>query len=161
MNATKLNFTTFKKVYFLILILVIVNTVFSQTNSANFKSINWLIGNWQKANSITKKTSIENWHKVSETEFAGMGFTLKGKDTIFVEKLKIILQNNDLYYVADVKENKETTLFKFTSITKNGFICKNPKHNFPKKIEYKLNTKHLTVIISDDKKKAKFEFDRR
>ena len=160
MNATKLDFTTFKKVHFLILILL-VNTSFPQTNFANFKSINWLIGNWQKANSITKKTSIENWHKVSETEFAGMGFTLKGKDTIFVEKLKIILQNNDLYYVADVKENKETTLFKFTSITKNGFICENPKHNFPKKIEYKLNTKHLTVIISDDKKKAKFEFDRR
>lgn len=110
---------------------------------------------------LLKKTSIENWSNVFDKEFAGMGCTLQANDTVFVEKLKIISKNNILYYVADVKENKEPTLFKFISITKTGFVCENPAHDFPKKIEYQLIHKHLTVIISDDKKKVNFEFDRK
>ena len=134
---------------------IITGTIYCQVSK-----LNWLIGNWQKTDSITKKTSVENWSKLSESEFAGIGCTLKGKDTVFVERLKIITKDNVLYYVADVKENTEPTLFKITSVTKNGFVCENPTHDFPKKIEYKLMNEHLTVIISDGKKKVKFEFDK-
>ncbi|MDX2173341.1 MAG: DUF6265 family protein [Bacteroidota bacterium] len=140
-------------------LVIFTSVVHSQSNNLN--KLNWLIGHWKKTDSITKKTSIENWSKLSETEFGGIGCTLKVNDTVFVEKLKIISKGNTLYYVADVKENKGLVLFKFSSITKNGFVCENPEHDFPKKIEYKLTNKHLTVIISDDKKKINFEFDRK
>jgi len=142
---------------------LLVSVLFSLVINAqtySLKQLNWVLGKWQKTDSITKKTSIENWSKISETELTGIGCTLKGKDTVFVEKLKIITKSNELYYVADVKENTEPTLFKITLVTKTGFVCENPQHDFPKKIEYKLTKKHLTVIISDEKKKVNFEFDK-
>lgn len=145
------------KIAFFVLVLLNMH-VFSQTS--DLTKLNWLEGKWKKFDNKTNKTSIENWNKLSTTEFTGIGCTLKGKDTVFVEKLKIIVKDNLLYYVADVKENKELTFFKFISITKTGFVCENPKHDFPKKIEYKLTNKHLTVIISYEKKKVIFEFDK-
>ncbi len=154
------NHNLYKKIITIFLFFYFLQFNFSQNSSDNFKTLNWLVGYWQKTDSITKNTSIENWRKESKTELVGIGCTLKGKDTVFIEKLKIISKNNKLYYVADVKENKKPTLFKFISITKDGFVCENKNHDFPKKIEYILNNKHLTVFISNSNKKIKFEFDK-
>ena len=71
---------------------------------------------------------------LTNTEFAEIGFTLKGKEMVFVKKLKIITK---------------TVLY---AKTRNTIFLK---------IEYKFNSTHLIVIVNDEKKKVKFEFDKR
>lgn len=94
-------------------------------------------------------------------ELTGLGVTLRNRDTVFIEKMRIIERENNLYYVADVKENPEPVHFRFIKITETGFTCENPEHDFPKKIEYRLDGLKLAVTISDNKKSQQFFFVRK
>lgn len=87
-----------------------------------------------------------------------MGVTLRGSDTVFVEKLSIIEKDGILNYVAEVAHNASATYFKFTAISETGFTCVNPSHDFPKKIEYALDGNRLTATISGDGKSIPFYF---
>jgi len=41
------------------------------------------------------------------------------------------VKNNDVFYVADVKENKGLVYFKLTAISSSGFVYENAEHDFP------------------------------
>jgi hypothetical protein len=83
---------------------------------------------------------------------------MNGSDTSFVEKIRIVVKDNELNYVADVPENKEPIYFKFTELTATGFVCENPAHDFPKKISYQLDGKNLKATISGDGKSMDYLF---
>lgn len=139
---------------------------FSQTISkeaaANFKKVEWLVGTWDRTN-IKKpgKTSWEEWKTIAQYHIGGMGVTMQGPDTVFVEKFSIQIKDNALYYVADVPENKQPVYFKMTEITSTGFVCENPQHDFPKKISYQVDGVNLKAQISGDSQVMDFIFKRR
>lgn len=123
-------------------------------------SLNWLVGSWERINVKEGFKAQETWKLSGQEELAGVGVTLKGTDTVFVEKIRILKKDQDLFYVADVKENSKPIYFKFTTMHFSGFSCENPEHDFPKKIEYNLQGKNLTVVISGDGKSQNFTFVR-
>jgi hypothetical protein len=123
-------------------------------------NLEWLLGNWNRANAKPGRSGIEIWKKVSETEFEGRGINLRGTDTAFVEKLKIISRGDKIFYVADVPENKEPVLFEATSLSAGGIIFENPKHDFPKKIVYKLEGSKLKATISGDGRAIDYWFEK-
>jgi Domain of unknown function (DUF6265) len=131
-----------------------------QPSSADFKKLNWLLGTWTRTNSRPGRSGQELWVKVAETSLQGNGVNLKGADTAFVEKLKIIVRDGGIYYVADIVENKEPVYFKFTEISNTSFTCENPKHDFPKKITYALEGSKLKATISGDGKVIDYLFER-
>lgn len=90
----------------------------------------------------------------------GRGFNLKGVDTVFVEKIKIVVKDNELYYVADVPENKGEVYFRFIHFSRDGFVCENPQHDFPKKIAYSFDGKTLRATISGDGKQMDYLFEK-
>lgn len=153
------------KILLIILLLAATGSLEAQKNSpeieARFKTLKWLEGNWEGTNRKPGLTANEKWHIEAPYELRGFGVTMKGPDTIFLEKIQIIIRTGDLYYVAEVKENGEPVYFKFTSLTTNGFVCENPLHDFPKKIEYSLIGSNLTVVISGDGKSQSYLFARR
>ena len=55
---------------------------------------------------------------------------------MYVEKLKLVIKDNNIYYVADVPENKHPVDFKLIEISEMTFTCENPEHDFPKRIRY-------------------------
>lgn len=118
------------------------------------KQVAWMEGTWQRTNVHPGTTAFEQWKKTTDGYYAGMGWSMKGSDTTFAEKLQVKFDEGDLFYVADVKENAEPTYFKITEISDTGFVSQNPEHDFPKMISYELKEDVLTVIISDggDKK---------
>jgi Domain of unknown function (DUF6265) len=132
----------------------------SQPSSNDFNKLNWLEGKWIRTNVKPGKSASEMWKKISSTEWKGKGVTLRGMDTLFVEKLKLILKEGNIYYVADVPENKSEVLFKFTELTDHDFVCENPKHDFPKKISYHVDGNNLKAVISGDGKSMEFLFER-
>ncbi|GAB4246223.1 MAG: hypothetical protein Tsb0034_25140 [Ekhidna sp.] len=119
----------------------------------------WLEGKWKRHNVSPGTTAFEIWEQTNDG-FSGEGITMKGADTMFVEKLSMIKKDGQFFYVADVSSNTAPTYFKVTSVSEKGFISENPAHDFPKKIEYLLEGDRLTAIISAGDKKMGFVFER-
>lgn len=130
----------------------------SKKTTDNFGKLQWMLGTWTRTTNEPGQSGIESWNKVSSSEFLGKGITMKGTDTLFVEKLKLTIKDDDIYYVSDVPENPSPVSFKITAIHSNGFTCENPSHDFPKKITYLLNGKSLKATISGDGKAVDFLF---
>lgn len=133
--------------------------VLKAEKTQKIEDVLWLLGEWQRTNVRAGTTAYEFWEQRSENLLTGIGFSLKEKDTTFVERLKIELKDGTLYYIADVQENAAPVYFKFTEITENGFVSENPEHDFPKMISYELKDGQMTAIISDGgEKKMGFVF---
>ena len=148
----------------LILSLVIFNTAFSIAQTSpeeNFKKLQWLAGEWNRTNTKPGKSGVEKWVLKAATELQGWGISMRGTDTAFVEKLKMIIKDNNIYYVADVPGNKEPTLFKLTKITDNEFVCENPEHNFPKQITYVRDGDKMKATISGNGKSFDYLFEKK
>lgn len=144
-----------KKILFIATILFLSHAATSQS----MKDFKWLKGTWERQNVKPGNTAFETWAKTKDG-FEGIGISMRGSDTTFVEKLKIIEKDSELYYVAFVSSNGSPTYFKITSVTDNGFVSENPQHDFPKKIAYTLDGNKLTAVISAGEKAMGFVFVR-
>jgi len=153
-----------KAVLVLTLFALIYSNVKSQTANQSAHStvdqLKWLEGTWTRTNSKAGQSGLEMWKKTSSTELRGRGITMHGSDTAFVEKLRIIVRDGNLFYVADVPENQKPVFFRLTEIKKNSFTCENPDHDFPKKIAYNLQGNKLQATISGDGKTIAYLFER-
>ncbi|HMG89915.1 MAG TPA: DUF6265 family protein [Chryseolinea sp.] len=148
-----------KQIYLLILLAVSCSFAKAQPVK-NVKELSWLEGNWKRTNSKAGQSGVEMWTKVSSTELKGRGITLNGSDTAFVEKIRIIVQDGSLYYIADVPENKKAVYFLLTEVKPTSFTCENPAHDFPKKIAYSLKDTKLTATISGNGKSMEYVFEK-
>ena len=151
-----------KKEYLLIIAVCISGNIFCQQitdqTTDNFKKLGWLEGTWTLTNAKAGQSGHERWRKTSPVELRGYGVTMKGTDTVFMEKLRILVREDNLYYLADVPENKEPVYFKLTKIGDAGFVCENPDHDFPKKITYRLVGDKLKATISGNGKPSDYLF---
>lgn len=130
----------------------------SKKTTDDFSKLKWIEGTWIRTDSKPGRSGFEGWQKISSHEFLGKGVALKGADTLFAEKLKIEIRDNAIYYVSDVPENPQPVSFKFTKVSSSGFVCENPQHDFPKKIEYQRSGKSLKATISGDGKSIDYSF---
>jgi hypothetical protein len=129
--------------------------------ASELKKISWLEGTWIRTSLKPGRTGAETWKKQATDEWRGLGFTLQGQDTVFVERMKLVIFENTPAFVADVPENKGLVYFKFTATTAHSFTCENPAHDYPKKIVYDRQDNTLTVTISGDGKSNTFLFERK
>jgi hypothetical protein len=143
----------------LLIIEGINNTLVAQQVNKDFQKLDWLEGTWTRTNVKPGRSAKEIWQKISATEWHGLGISMKGTDTSFVEKLKLLIKDNTIFYVADIVENKEPVYFKLTSITDNSFTCENPQHDFPKKIIYQKEGDKVKATISGDGKSFDYLFE--
>lgn len=126
----------------------------------NFNKLSWLTGTWNRTNVKPGRKAHERWEVTGKYEMKGVGVTMKEQDTAFVEKLKLVIKDNKIWYVADVAHNKAPVFFELTAISNDGFTVENPAHDFPKKIVYKVNGNKLMATISGDGKSFDYLFDR-
>ena len=154
-----------KNIGLLIILLVTTHAAtgqkISQQTTADFKKLNWLVGTWNRTNTKPGKSGEERWEKMGTQELRGFGVNLQGKDTTFVEKLHIVIKDDQIYYVGDVPENQKPVYFKLTEITDIGFVCENQEHDFPKKIVYQLDGKKLKAQISGNGKVIDYLFEKK
>lgn len=135
----------------------------SQSNT-NLNDLLWIVDDW--VNAEGELVCYEHWKKVNDSLFEGGSETVKNGDTVFTEKLKLLKQNNDIFYVANVKHNPAPVYFKFTGLETGKAVFENPDHDFPKKISYELNDGILHAYIEGlsnkgDWKKVDFYFSRK
>ncbi len=132
----------------------------SQKITNDFSKLTWLEGTWKRTNVKTGQSGSERWTKISGSQLSGLGLTMKGEDTVSIEKLKLITKDENIFYVADVPENKEPVYFKLTEISETSFTCENPEHDFPKKIIYQKDDRKLKATISGNGKSIDYFFER-
>ena len=145
-----------------ILLAIIFYSLKSYPQTANdFPKLEWLVGEWRRTNTTAGTSGLEKWEINSPVEMQGWGITMKGSDTSFIEKTKLLIKEDHIYYVADVPGNKEPIYFKLVSINKNEFTCENPAHDFPKKISYTRDGNFLKAAISGNGKSIDYFFERK
>lgn len=147
------------KLFLTIAALTIGSSCFAQRGVIH--DVEWLTGTWTRTNAKPGRSGVEIWNAPANKQMIGKGINLKGADTTFVEKLKIVEMDGKLFYVADVPENKTEVPFGFTALTKNSFVCENPSHDFPKKIEYTRDGNQLKAVISGNGKSIEYLFQRK
>ena len=121
------------------------------------KDLLWLEGSWERIDMKDGRKALEVW-EVHAEEIRGIGVTLKRQDTLFVEYLSIKEENGQLFYIAEVAHNKKPVFFEIVSWDKHHFVCENPKHDFPKSIQYRKKKNEIVATISDGLKSAEFRF---
>ncbi len=127
----------------------------------DFNKLDWLTGTWNRTNVKPGHSGREEWKKSSVSELSGSGISMKGKDTVVTEKIKIVIIEDTIYYVADVPENKGLVYFKFVSISEKSFVCENPHHDFPKMVAYTFDGKVLKATISGNGKSIDYLFEKK
>ena len=141
-----------KKLFFFLL----MPFLFSCITETKAKKPDFLLGNWIRTNDKPGSITYENW----KSDFTGLGFTLKEKDTTFKEILSIVFINDTLTLRVE-GVNQTPTLFKFTSQTDTSFVAENPTHDFPTKINYWLENKQLKAHVSNKEFGIEFVFEKK
>ena len=134
----------------------------SKTNSINEKSENldWLLGKWKRNNEEQGKETFENWEKISNSEYSGIGFTMQNGDTVKQEKIKLIRQNGKWDLIVKVPQETKSITFKMTKLNKDSFTCENDSLDFPKIIKYWNDNGYLRALVSGNEVEIPFEFEK-
>ncbi|WP_228438779.1 DUF6265 family protein [Chryseobacterium pennae] len=135
----------------------ITETTPEKENTANF---DWLTGKWKRSNEKAGKETFENWNKISPTEYSGIGFTLQKGDTISKENMKLVNTSGQWSLLVKTPKEKQFIKFKVTELKNNEFVCVNDSLDFPKRIQYSSEGKKLKAMISNEKMKIPFEFEK-
>lgn len=109
----------------------------------------WLIGTWE--NKTQRGSIYETWTKVGNNEFSGRSYSVKDKDTIVFENIRLLQEKSRLYYIPTVKNQNEGLPVRFVAkaILKNQLVFENPEHDFPQIITYtKITSDSLVAEIS-------------
>jgi hypothetical protein len=145
----------------LVLFLIFCSSlVQAQISEKDFLKLTWLEGTWKRTNAKPGRSGSEMWKKLSDKEWRGKGVNLRGTDTVFIEKIKLVSKDGSIFYVADVPENKAEVYFKLTELSDTHFVCENPQHDFPKKIAYIRQGNTLKASISGDGKSMEYLFEK-
>jgi hypothetical protein len=132
----------------------------STTSIETTKNFNWLLGKWQRLNEEEGKDTFENWEKINNTEYAGIGFTMQNGDTIQQEKITLKKENKKWNLIVKAPEETEPTTFKGANFNENEFTCENNEIEFPNKIRYWKNGYKLNATVSADDFEINFEFEK-
>ncbi len=109
----------------------------------------WLIGSWE--NKIPKGSIYETWNKVNDYELSGKSYTLKEKDTVVFETIKLVQEQNEMFYIPTVQSQNKGLPVPFTAKkkSKTQLVFENLQHDFPQTISYtKINRDSLVATIS-------------
>jgi hypothetical protein len=96
--------------------------------------------------------SYEQWKEVDDRHFAGLSWTLfNAKDTIFSEKIELVAEGEDIFYIPTIKQNNGPVRFKMKSLVGDTVIFENPEHDFPQIIRYEMGDTLLNASVSGTK----------
>lgn len=126
----------------IIFLFKIVTASAQHTGSSDLSDLKWPLGNWQ----MEKKNGLllESWQQDNDSTFSETSYLQNTSgERKLLEKVQIIMRDNQLYYVPTVADqnNQQPIKFLITTSSKNHFVAENPEHDFPKRIMYEMRGK--------------------
>ena len=99
----------------------------------------WLAGDWQTAPGADRQVD-EHWTVPLGGAMLGTSRTVAGGKMLEFEYLRIVEQEDGIYYIAHPGARTPRTRFKLTRVTADQVVFENPQHDFPKRITYSRGT---------------------
>jgi Domain of unknown function (DUF4440)/Domain of unknown function (DUF6265) len=128
----------------------------------SLEELRWLVGSWSAPG---EKTSFhETWAALGPHTFEGTGVELSTVDGRVQsgEVLRLVEMAGSVFYVSKVTHNELPVAFRLSECADGRFAFVNPKHDFPRRIEYvRGDDGRLNVHVTDGGKKGfTLEFQR-
>ncbi len=112
-----------------------------------------LNGKWASAENEGSRF-FEDWSNINNELMSGRAFLLTdGIDTTISEELKIELKDNEIFYVAQVKNQNDNKPIKFLLIENEPthLIFENKLHDFPQRIKYFfIGEREIKVVVEGE-----------
>ncbi len=113
-------------------------------------------GTWITSDS----TSQEKWQLINGNVTAEV-YSISSSDTTLTETIRIVNENNEVFYEATVLNQNEGKSIKFKLLTSDStdLVFENKAHDFPQRIAYHfLNSDEIQVSISSENNGKKKEY---
>ena len=90
-----------------------------------------------------KRTIYESWQVVSDKEMSSRSYMLRGSDTVILEKVSLVQNNDGIFYIPEVADQNQgkPVSFRLVNADKMKFTFENKEHDFPQRIIYHIVTK--------------------
>ncbi|HKE01170.1 MAG TPA: DUF6265 family protein [Planctomycetota bacterium] len=121
------------------------------------ESLAWMSGHWREISD--RATTEELWMPPSGGLMLGLNRSVGGKGKAQFEYLRIEEDAQGVVYQASPRGAKPTP-FRLTASEKGHAVFENPEHDFPKKIEYRLDGEKLVASIAGEKPGPSWTFVR-
>lgn len=108
-------------------------------------------GDWKDA---SIGGSYESWELVNG-ELVGNGFVVIGKDTSFVEAMKIYQKGNDVFFEGPVDASQKVRKFKLVRFENNTATFERKGKNFPNQVVISFFSKNSYAIVYQTKEDSK------
>jgi Domain of unknown function (DUF6265) len=143
-----------KVLLFCLSALVLLGCSEPRTSKQKFKALQLLEGKWASANNMIY---FENWKILNDSILVGKAFSLQDQDTLFLESLQLVLDNNKILYQAKVGNQNKGRIIPFVLNKSSGktFVFENPEHDYPQRIIYQIVKDSLLNIRIETMKGTK------
>lgn len=103
---------------------------------------NRMIGDWQ----MKDKPVVEKWTQ-NDGNYSAVVIVTSGTDKLVTEEIRIIENENGVFYEAHVADQNQgsAVLFKLISSEEQKIIFENKAHDFPQRITYELIEKDKLI----------------
>jgi hypothetical protein len=115
-------------------------------DSAGVDQLSWLAGRW--ATEKDGQSTEENWLAPRGGSMLGVGRTSNASKTLFWELLRIDTGDDGIVTYWGAPMGGTPTPFRLTRATPREVVFENPAHDFPTRIQYRLEGKFLLATIS-------------
>jgi hypothetical protein len=115
-------------------------------------TLSWMSGCW--AMQQGPLTIEEQWNKPVGGQMMGISRTIKGRNVVFSEFMRIDTDKSDIIYLPRIGTKATPVPFKLTTQSETEVIFENPTHDFPQRILYRKVPNGLDARI-DGKDKGK------
>jgi len=149
-----------KKIFFLGIILIALASCYNPDSRESFEDLKKLNGKWSSKEGVLFN---EHWQVKNDSLMTGLGFSLKGEDTAFVEKMKIFVKGDSVYFAAKVDPKKDFVNFTLSEAGKNKWVFVNAAHDYPNIIQYEIQDDTLLFAFTANirgNKKVEFNLKR-
>jgi hypothetical protein len=119
-----------------------------------FKPLLTLEGTWVMQ--TRKGPLFEHWDKISDVELQSKSYRLNGKDTVLLEKVRLVEKEGNILYIPVVENqnNRQPVEFRLISVEKSKFTFENKQHDFPQRIIYNIVSGDSIIARIEGEKKG-------
>jgi hypothetical protein len=105
---------------------------------ADISELQWMAGCWSQDG--REIGSVEQWTAPAGGSMLGMNRIVSGGKTITFEFMRIVEEEDGWIGFVASPSGQETARFKLVSMNASKVIFENPKHDFPQRIIYRLDS---------------------
>lgn len=110
----------------------------------------WLLGDWLADEG--GRVVTESWRAAGTRTYEGEGATTArtSEAPADAETLRIVEMSGEVFYLAKVAHNPYPVTFRLTTCSGTRLVFENPRHDFPRRLEYVLvDDTTMTVAVTD------------